>query len=169
MVGLSIRYALATTESDTQAVRKLVEEMRWLALALSFERVGPVIEIIRPHPLVCFPVWPGKGCEPAAFGFCKLPPGEGWRWSFTCCTQPASRPEHGGLENFLRCHRAMIGLLDAIKRAGLAEVEVKDDGGYWERRGLEALAETARLSNGVDDLFPEGSEGDDPDNHRHNR
>ena len=47
MVGLSIRYALATTESDTQAVRKLVEEMRRLALALSFERVGPVIEIIK--------------------------------------------------------------------------------------------------------------------------
>jgi hypothetical protein len=156
MMGLSIHYTMTTTPSDTEAVRKLVEEMRRLALAVSFERVGPLIEVVRPHPLVCFPVWPGKGCEPAAFGFCKLPPVEGWRWSFTCCTQSASHPEHGGLENFLRCHRAIISLLDAIAQAGVAEVEVKDDGGYWERRDPEALAETARLWNGVDDLFPEG-------------
>jgi hypothetical protein len=156
MNGLSIRYALATTLFDTEAVRELVQGMWRLALALPLERVGPVIEVVRPHPLVCFPVLPGTGCEPAAFGFCKLPPVEGWRWSFACCTQPASRPEHGGLENFLRCHRAIISLLDGITHAGLAEVEVKDDGGYWGRRDPEALAETARLWNGVDDLFPEG-------------
>jgi len=156
LIGLSIRYALATTLHDTEAVRKLVGKMRRLALALPFERVGPVIEVVRPHPLICFPVWPDKGCEPAAFGFCKLPAVEGWQWSFTCCTQHASCPEQGGLENFLRCHLAIIGLLDAIKRACLAEVEVKDDGGYWERRDPEALAETARLWNGVDDPFPEG-------------
>ncbi len=156
MTGLSIRYALATMLSDAEAVRKLVEEMRRLALALSFERVGPVIEIVRPHPLVCFPVWPGKGCEPAAFGLCKLPATEGWQWSYSCCTQHAGRPEHGGVENFLRCHLAIIGLLDGIKKAGLAEVEVKDDGGFWKRRDPEALAETARLWNGVDELFPEG-------------
>ena len=129
MAGLSIHYALATKLSDTEAVRRLVADMRRLALGLPVERVGPVIEIIRPHPLVCFPVWPGKGCEPAAFGFCNLPAVEGWQWSYSCCTQPASRPEHGGLENFLRCHLAVIGLLDAIKRAGLAEVEVKTTAG----------------------------------------
>jgi len=155
MMGLSSRYGLATTLSDTEAVRKLVGEMRRLALALPFERVGPVIEIIRPHPLICCPVWPGKGCEPAAFGFCKLPPGERWQWSYTCCTQPASRPEHGGLENFLRCHLALIGLLDAIKRAGLAQAEVKDDGGYWERRDPKKLVEAVQAWNDVDLIFPE--------------
>lgn len=155
MAGLSIHYALATKLSDTEAVRRLVAAMRRLALGLPIERVGPVIEIIRPHPLVCFPVWPGKGCEPAAFGFCNLPAVEGWQWSYSCCTQPASRPEHGGLENFLRCHLAVIGLLDAIKRAGLAEVEVIDDGGYWERRDPKKLAEGVRAWNGVDMIFPE--------------
>src|SRR5438045_4118827 len=114
-MGLSIRYGLATTLSDTDAVRQLVEEMRRLALGLSFQRVGPVVEIVRPHLLVCVPVLPGKGCEPAAFGFCKLPAVEGWQWSFTCCTQHASCQEQDGLKNFLRCHLAIIGLLDAIK------------------------------------------------------
>ncbi len=156
MMGLSIHYTMTATPSDTQAVRKLVEAMRRLALALSFERVGPVIEVITPHPLVCFPVLPSKGCELAAFGFCKLPPVEGWQWSYSCCTQPASRPEHGGLENFLRCHRAVLGLLDAIKQAGLAEVEVKDDGGYWERRDPNKLAEAVQAWNGLDLIFPEG-------------
>ncbi len=159
MMGLSIRYTLTATPSDTEAVRKLVEEMRRLALALSFERVGPVIEVITPHPLICFPVCPGQGCEPAAFGFCKLPAVAGWQWSFDCCTQPASRPEHGGLENFLRCHLAVIGLLDAITQAGLAQVQVKDDGGYWERRDPTKLAEAVQAWNGVDDLFPEGGCG----------
>jgi hypothetical protein len=155
MTGLSIRYTMTTAPSDTEAVRQLVEEMRRLALALSFGRVGPVIEVARPHPLVCFPVWPGKGCEPAAFGFCKLPPVEGWQWSFACCTHPASRPEHGGLENFLRCHLAIVGLLDAIKRAGLAEVGVEDDGGYWEGRDPTKLAEAVQAWDGVDLIFPE--------------
>ena len=155
MMGLSIRYALATMLSDAEAVRKLVEEMRRLAHALSFERVGPVIEVVRPHPLVCFPVWPGKGCEPAAFGLCKLPAAVGWQWSYSCCTQPASRPEHGGVENFLRCHLAIIGLLDAIKRAGLAQVEVEDDGGYWDWRDPKKLAEAVQAWNDVDLTFPE--------------
>ncbi len=141
--------------SDAEAVRKLVEEMRRLAHALSFERVGPVIEVVRPHPLVCFPVRPGKGCEPVAFGLCKLPLAEGWQWSYSCCTQPASRPEHGGVENFLRCHLAIIGLLDAIKRAGLAQVEVRDDGGYWDRRDPKKLAEAVQAWNDVDLIFPE--------------
>ena len=155
MLGLSIRYALATTLSDAETVRKLVEKMRRLAHALSFERVGPVIEVVRPHALVCFPVWPGKRCEPAAFGLCKLPATEGWQWSYSCYTQPASRPEHGGVENFLRCHLAIIGLLDAIKGAGLAQVEVRDDGGYWDRRDLKKLAETVQAWNDVDLIFPE--------------
>jgi hypothetical protein len=122
---------------------------------LSFERVGPVIEVVRPHPLVCFPVWPGEGCEPAAFGFCKLLPVERWQWSYSCCTQSASRPEHGGLENFLRCHLALVALLDAIKGAGLAEVEAKDDGGYWERRDLKKLAEAVQAWNDSEMILPE--------------
>ena len=153
MMGLSIHYTLTTTLSDAEAVRKQVEDMRRLALGLAFERVGPLIEVVNPHPLVCFPVWPGNGCDPAAFGFCKLPPVERWQWSYSCCTQHTSRPEHGGLENFLRCHLALVALLDAIKGAGLAEVEVKDDGGYWQRRDPKKLAEAVRVRNDIDMIF----------------
>ena len=155
MTGLSIRYTMTTPLSDTEAVRTLVADMRWLAIGLSFEKVGPVVEIVRPLPLICFPFCPGNGCEVTAFGFCKLPLSECWQWSYSCCTQQASRPEHGGLENFLRCHRAILDLLDAIKLSGLAEVEVKDDGGYWEQRDPKKLAEAVQTWNGVDLIFPE--------------
>jgi hypothetical protein len=64
-------------------------------------------------------------------------------------------PGAGGLENFLRCHLAIIGLLDAIRGAGLAEVKVKDDGGFWERRDRAKLAEAVQTWNGVDLIFPE--------------
>jgi hypothetical protein len=151
MMGLSIRYNLATALSDTEAVRSLVSEMRQLALSQSVDRVGPMIEVVKPLPIICFPVMPGKGCEIAAIGFSKVE--ERWQWSYACCTQPASRPENGGVENFLRSHLALIGLLDAIKQAGHATVEVKDDGGYWQHRDREKLAEAAW--NDVDDRFSE--------------
>ena len=41
------------------------------------------------------------------------------------------------------------------KQAGLAQVEVKDDGGYWERCGPKELAETDEHWNGVNHLFAE--------------
>ncbi len=155
MKGLSIHYTMTTPLSDTVAVRTLVADMRRLAIGLSFEKVGPVVEIVRPLPLLCFPFCPGNGCEVTAFGFCKLPLSERWQWSYSCCTQPASRPEHGGLDNFLRCHRAIIDLLEAIKLSGLAGIEVKDDSGYWERRDPTKLAEAVQAWNGVDLIFPE--------------
>jgi hypothetical protein len=155
LMGLAIRYSMTTTLSDAEPVGMLVEAMRRLAIELSFERVGPVVEVVRPHLLICFTVRPGKGCEPAAFGFGKLPAADRWQWSYSCCTQRASRPEHGGLENFLRCHQAIVALLDAIKRASLAEVAVRDDGGYWECRDPQKLAEAVQAWNDVDLIFPD--------------
>jgi hypothetical protein len=153
MNGLSIHYSLATTLSDAEAVRNLVCEMRQLALRQSVERVGPVIEVVKPHPIICFPVMPGKGCEIAAIGFCKLR--NSWQWSYACCTHPAIRTENGGVENFLRSHLALIGLLDAIKQGGAVKVEAKDDGGYWQHRDQSKLAEVAQAWNGVGNLFSE--------------
>jgi hypothetical protein len=64
----------------------------------------------------------------------------GWRWSGFCKTQYASDPKAGGVENFLRCHLSVVKMLDFIKQTGLVTVEVKDEGDYWKKRSLEALA-----------------------------
>ena len=61
--------------------------------------------------------------------------------AFFCKTQFTSNPSVGGMENFVRCHLAVIRLLDAAKAIGILE-EVKDEGGYWENRDVKALVET---------------------------
>jgi hypothetical protein len=108
---------------------------------------------ITPSHIIAFLTVPGEGSEPAIFGFCKypaeatLPSGkkmatgkEGWCRSAFCKTQYASDPKCGGVENFLRCHLAIVKLLDFVKATGLATVEVEDEGGYWQNRNVEALA-----------------------------
>ena len=65
---------------------------------------------------------------------------EGWCRSAFCKTQYASDPKCGGVENFLRCHLAIVKLLDFITATSLATVEVVDEGSYWTNRNVEALA-----------------------------
>jgi len=105
-----------------------------------------------PKHFIGFEAIPGNGCEPANFGLC-LYPGftelggrrrrtnlSGWRWSSFCKTQYASGPEYGGVENFLRCHLSIVKLLDHADSIGLLN-DVGDEGGYWDNRNIEALAE----------------------------
>jgi len=108
---------------------------------------------IPPSHILAFRTRPGAGSEPAIFGFCKypahatLPSGKkiatdkaGWCRAAFCKTQYASDPKCGGVENFLRCHLAIVKLLDFIKATGLATALVEDEGGYWTNRNVEALA-----------------------------
>ena len=94
----------------------------------------------------------GEGCESSNFGLCQYPATvdfqgqtlktmlSGWRWSSFCKTQYAVNPACGGLPHFLQCHLTVIALLDQAKKLGcLAEVD--DEGGFWEKRDLPALAE----------------------------
>jgi hypothetical protein len=106
--------------------------------------------------MIAFSTWPGEGCEEANFGFCRYPafidcPTRlgckkrytthlgGWRWKSFCKTHYASDPRLGGVSHFLCCHLCVIKLLDFAKSTGLIDVEVSDEGGYWEHRDLEKL------------------------------
>ncbi len=107
---------------------------------------------VPPKHCAAFWTWPGQGCEAANFGFCLYPAfiGEkgnrvatklkGWCWSSFCKTQYASSPECGGIQHFLRCHLLVVKMLDFIKATGLVQVEVSDEGHYWQHRSVEALA-----------------------------
>jgi len=64
----------------------------------------------------------------------------GWHWSSFCKTQYASNPDFGGVQNFLKCHRSVITILDHAKALGILG-EVNDRGGYWTHRDMEALAQ----------------------------
>lgn len=119
---------------------------------------------VLPTHVIAFSTWPGEGCEQANFGFCRYPETidihdpvvlgcdythgrprrirthlRGWRWGSFCKTQYASNTNCGGVPNFLRCHLAVVKLLDHAKQLGILE-SVSDEGDYWEDRDVEALA-----------------------------
>jgi hypothetical protein len=59
-------------------------------------------------------------------------------WDSFCKTHYADDPEYGGIENFLRCHLNVVALLDKLMEIGF-NVEVRDEGEYWETRDVERL------------------------------
>jgi hypothetical protein len=114
--------------------------------------------VLAPCHVLAFSTWPGKDCEEANFGLCRFPetleiedprqPGRrrkipsrlnGWPWGSFCKTQYASNSTCGGVANFLRCHSSVIRLLDCAQELGILET-VSDEGGFWEKRDLAALA-----------------------------
>jgi hypothetical protein len=133
------------------------EGERWLKIqAEGRVEEGDYHYRVRPRHVVAFSTWPGEGCEPANVGLCRYPATiqvelrgrprrlatglTGWRWSSFCKTQYASDPDCGGVPHFLRCHLAVVKLLDLIRAGGLVRVEVHDEGDYWQKRDIEALA-----------------------------
>jgi len=113
---------------------------------------------VAPTHVIAFGTLPGEGCEQANWGLCRYPthievanpdlpwrtkrirPGlPGWRWSSFCKTQYSSNSQYGGVENFLRCHLAVIRMLDHAQTLGILE-EVCDEGEFWRNRDIRALA-----------------------------
>jgi hypothetical protein len=93
-----------------------------------------------------FIVCPGDECEPAAFGLARVPAYDanwsqqpdaprGWWWHSVTKTQYASIVS---AEHFVRCHAAVVALLDAARELGF-DVQVVDEGGYWESRDGDLL------------------------------
>lgn len=54
-------------------------------------------------------------------------------------TQYASNPKCGGVPNFLRAHLSVVRMLDYAKELGIL-AEVSDEGDFWEKRDIKALA-----------------------------
>ena len=133
---------------------------RWLLIQAGqyVEKAGRHFGVTPSH-LIAFSTFPGDGSEAANFGLATYPktiefedrtpwPHQtkqvrtglgGWSWSSFCKTQYASNPDCGGVENFLRCHLAIVKLLDQAAELGILN-EVSDEGDFWEKRDLEALS-----------------------------
>lgn len=111
---------------------------------------------LAPDHAIAFATVPAEGSEPAFFGLAlypatiaandltaRQPTGlSGWSWKSFCKTQFASNPACGGLENFLRGHLALVQLLDHAAQLGILQ-DVEDEGGYWQKRDVHALAAKA--------------------------
>ena len=188
-MGLSIHYTLTLpAAAKREAVERSVEALRracaplpldfaadaiasddgtceWGAVAIPQGR-GRVrtMAMIEPRQAVYFAARPGAGCEPVFLGVARHPenPTTRGRWygQWACKTQYASSPQHGGLDHFVRCHLAVIAMLDEAKRLEFG-LKVSDEGGYWTSRRLPRLLATldrynrviARLAGRMKDTF----------------
>ncbi len=113
---------------------------------------------VEPECFFRFTIFPGVGCETAAFGLsrlsktttidgCQWSTGLArWHWHSFCKTQYASNPKHGGEEHFLKCHLSLIELLDFADELGIL-CRVSDDSGYWESRDEKQLREKLKEMN----------------------
>ena len=124
--------------------------------------------------------WPGQGCEQANFGFCKYPDKikirkldfkqverstrkkpNTWYWGSFCKTQYASNVS---IQHFLRCHLSVCRMLDYFKELGV-KVKVSDEGKFWKKRDLQALASEVGCWNtmiaGFSTAFDKGLQNSD--------
>ena len=127
---------------------------RWLLVqARRMIQAGEAYDRVVPTHVIAFSAWPGEECEVANFGLACYPATVetrngalatglgGWSWQSFCKTQYASNPDVGGMANFVRCHLAVVRLLDRAKAMGILEA-VKDESHFWDNRDVKALVET---------------------------
>jgi hypothetical protein len=126
----------------------------WLMCASEFV-ADPYVEDGKPRYLgdaestIGFTVHPGEGAEPATFALmrrrCESDGAEEWHWWCACKTQYACNE---GEDHFVRVHTSLIAMLDAAQEAGL-ELDVYDEGDYWETRSRGKLLGHVRKMNHV--------------------
>jgi hypothetical protein len=115
-----------------------------------------------PVVVLGFTVAPGVGSEPAAFALARLSGhnrSSRWLWRCFCKTQYASAKSE---EHFLTCHTSLISLLDSARRIGI-EIDVRDEGGFFEHRDEAKLLEyldgmnllIAKFAGRLSDAFTE--------------
>ena len=171
-VGQIVEFSGAACEfrtaSDDIHRYILVQAQRMMGL-------GQACHFLVPDQVIAFSTWPGEECELANFGLCRYPvavagkngPLEtgltGWSWQSWCKTQYASNEKAGGIANFVRCHLAVIRLLDQAKAMGVLE-SVRDESHFWDKRDVKALVETVgewnRQIAGIVGLFKDQFAGD---------
>lgn len=149
-VGEIVELSGSETDSDQSDED---DPNRWLLIQAGEYVVRDEVHYrVGPTRLIAFSTFPGEGSEPANFGLAQYPKTieiEGkrirtgfanWRWSSFCKTQYASNPDCGGIENFLRCHLAVVKLLDHAAELAILK-EARDESDYFEKRDLPALTE----------------------------
>ncbi len=75
-----------------------------------------------------------------------------WSGEAFCKTQYASNSKCGGVPNFLRAHLSVVRMLDYAKELGMV-VDVSDEGEFWEKRDVRALAEEVGSWNAMIGAF----------------
>ncbi len=128
-------------DNSDENLRKRDEELLELGVSIDLMINLDVNEKLTPdRQFVIFNVWAGNGCEDTEFYFAKNKTNNKWYASGFTKTQFA--------EHFIRCHLLVIYVLDMLKESGF-DVDVRDEGEYYETRDLEVLAKNINDYTGL--------------------
>lgn len=158
-MGLTIHYRLRApiTLTDSEA-RALTEQARTRACALGAAEISEIIEVESDFPINWYfreeqdpQLWPegplppergwifsldpGDDSETLLLGLCRFPGLPCWHWRGFCKTQYAARH---GWKHFLATHRRVLDAVSIWRELGV-EIQVSDEGGFWESRSEEVL------------------------------
>lgn len=176
-MGLTLHYALRLPGSiHPDHIDRLLADLHSRARSLSFEAVSSIVQtaepivgrpagflrlmgeiISEPFPEIQdepagqpesgrgFLIDVGAGCEPATIAFLSRGSGDAreWFWRCHCKTQYASSVSEA---HFIKCHVGLVTLLDRARELGV-DVEVHDEGEYWEKRDETQLVAEVRRWN----------------------
>jgi len=161
-MGLTIHYS--GTIDRTEAIPQFAEEltdiadaMGWSAQPINLDEADPAFRGIIVNP---------KGeCEPLCFIFDRegrlralmdllTEPTEPHEYSFFTAT----KTQFADIET----HVWIIGLLRYLKKRYLGNLEVKDEGEYWDTENLEKLREKKQFLQGMIEAIAGGLSEDEP-------
>ncbi len=154
-MGLSIHYSGTIHRID--AVPQFVEELTDIARSMGWDAQPINMDEAAPHFRGVI-VNPKGDCEPLSFIFDRqgrlralmdlitdqIEPTE-------CSFFTATKTQFGEIET----HIWIIGLLRYLKKRYLKDLEVKDEGEYWETEDLEQLGEKKQFLHGRIDQLAE--------------
>ncbi|MFM8470444.1 MAG: hypothetical protein ACKODH_10810 [Limisphaerales bacterium] len=158
-MGLTIHYRLRAPRTLTdEAARVLTDQARTRALALGAVEATEVFEVESDFPINwyfreqtdpkrwpsgplppehgwLFSFDPGQDSESVLLGLCRFPGVPCWHWRGSCKTQYAARH---GWEHFFATHRRVLDAVSIWRDLG-AEIQVNDEGGYWDSHSEDLL------------------------------
>jgi len=170
-MGITIHYTLKSAAQNECEARGFIEKLHEAAQTMPFQDVSDVVEMSgeecergvddayklmrfqawitsdcdfeQPKQIIGFRVKVGDGCEDLNVALARHSESGIWIFNGWSKTQYAF---DSGLQNFLRCHEAVIDLLDKADQLGVLE-SVQDEGGYWEHRDADSLAQSVSKMN----------------------
>jgi hypothetical protein len=75
-------------------------------------------------------------------------PADQWVYEGSCKTCYATNPADGGMHNFVAAHLAVLSILEHARRVGF-DVDVHDEGGFWEHHDVAKLMAEVDGQNAV--------------------
>lgn len=164
-MSTTLNYSFVAKDFQESEIHQIIERLHDKALQLPFRSVGEIVDfsgdgvtnrfpredsirrlLIKPQNdgqrlsrVIGFLVELGDGEGALAIALAQYSGDQSkWSWNSICQTWVSGTKKCGGIPNFLRCHLAVVALLDCASGLGM-EVEVSGAANYWRNRDIKSL------------------------------